>query len=425
MLRVYNALLLPLRGVTALWGAWAARDAAFSREWNERRARELPVVAPAGVWIHGASVGEARLARLIAAEIRRRDPRAPLVASCLTRTGRTQLPEPPLVDAAFFAPLDFPGWPGRVLDAVRPTALALVETELWPNLLREARRRGIRVALLNARLSPERMRRYRALRALYGPLVRGMDLIAAQSSDDARRFLALGARPDAVAVTGNIKYDQPPPKTAAPALRERFGLAPDREILVAGSTGEGEDGPVLDAFVAAREESPGLFLVLAPRHPERAGDARSEAGRRGLRLHALSSGDDRAARSADGILVDTLGELANLFPVASLAFVGGSLVPVGGHNLLEPAAAGVPVLFGPHTHHVSEIASALIRAGAALRVESAASLARVLRQLLRDPARRESMGRAALSVVRDNQGALERSVTVMLSLLERGGGERP
>jgi 3-deoxy-D-manno-octulosonic-acid transferase len=420
MLLLYNAVLLPLRVAALGWAAWSSRRGGErAREWAERLARALPTVAPGGVWIHGASVGEARLVALIAGALRERRPHLPLSMSVVTRTGRAQLPGPPRSDAAFFAPLDFPGRPRRVLGAVRPRALVLLETELWPNLLREASLEEVGVALLNGRLSAERRSSYLRLRGLFRPLLEEVDAVGAQTSGDAERLVELGARPSAVVVTGNVKYDLPaPPAGSAERLRSRLGLPPGRPAVAAGSTGPGEEGQVLDAFLEARAGRPDLFLILAPRHPERIEEVSREVAARGLDLPRLSDGASRAG-GADGLLVDTVGELAALYTLVSAAFVGGSLVPIGGHNVLEPAAAGVPVLFGPHTQHVASPAEALLRAGGARRVRDSHDLGRAWLVLLRDEESRRESGRRASAVVEANRGALGRSVDLVLSVVER------
>jgi 3-deoxy-D-manno-octulosonic-acid transferase len=419
MLWAYNLLLFPFRALPPLLEATAGKSPEAVREWGERRARRLPESPAGGVWIHGASVGEARIVTLVAAALRAGRPALPLAASAITRTGRGQLPSPPSVDAAFYAPLDFPGLPARVLDSLRPRALVLVETELWPNLLREAFGRGVPVAVINGRLAPERMTRYRGLRGLFGPLLAGLDRVGAQSPDEAERFVELGVRREALTVTGNVKYDLPVPTVTETALRERFGVPPGRPVVLAGSTGPGEEALVLEAFAAARKEHPSLYLILAPRHPERVPGVEAEIAARGLGFHRLSAGTDAEAGKADGLLVDVMGQLASLYAMAAAAFVGGSLVPIGGHNVMEPAAAGTPVLFGPHTHHVTEPAEALLGAGGAIRVRSPAALAEAWKLLVRDRSERERVAAAAAGVVRANRGALERTVALVLSLLER------
>jgi 3-deoxy-D-manno-octulosonic-acid transferase len=284
--------------------------------------------------------------------------------------------------------------------------------------LHEAFGRVVPVAVVNGRLAPERMARYRRFRRLFGPLLAGLARIGAASPEEAERFVESGARRETLTVTGNVKYDLPVSGVTESALRARFGIAAGRPVVVAGSTGPGEETMVLDAFVAARREHPSLFLILAPRHPERAAEVESEAKKLGLDFHRLSAGADAGAGGTDGLLVDSIGELGSLYAMASAAFVGGSLVPVGGHNVLEPAAAGAPVLFGPHTHHVTEPAEELLRAGGAIRVASPSALADAWKLLVRDREGRERMARAAAGVVRANRGALERTVAVVLSLLE-------
>lgn len=418
MLGLYNAVLLPLRAAASLWAAWGARHGERRHEWNERRARTLPEIRPGGLWIHGASVGEARLVGLVVDAVRARNPGLPIAVSATTRTGRLGLPGSPRADATFFAPLDFRGYPDRVLDAVRPGTLVLVETELWPNLLHAAAERRVPAVLINGRLSPERMSRYRRLKRLYAPLLAGLSRVGAQTVPDAERLLELGVREPALVVTGNIKYDLRAPAVEARQLRARFGLAAERPVVAAGSTGAGEDGAVIDAFLETRRTYPDLFLILAPRHPQRADAVAREASGRGLALHRMSSGADERAGRSDGLLVDVVGELAALYVLARAAFVGGSLVPIGGHNVLEPAAAGVPVLFGPHTHHVTEPADALLAVEGAERVTNAHELATAWSRLLADGSRRERMARRAAGVIEANRGALARSVELILGCVD-------
>lgn len=414
MLRLYNTALLPLRAAAALYAAWASRDPARAVEWAERRARTLPSTPPGGLWIHAASVGEVAILRQIVRVLRVERERLPIATSCTTPAGRAGLSEASLADAAFFVPLDFAGMPGRILDALRPRALVLVETELWPNLLHEAAERGVEAVVVNARLAPERMARYRRLRALYAPLTMTLR-VGAQSAADAARFAEIGVPDGRISVTGNVKYDLPVPATSGAELRARFGLG-ERPVVVAGSTGEGEEALVLDAFLATRKVVPSAYLVLAPRHVARAAEVLREAAARGVTLVRRSSVEEGGAPSGDGLLVDTLGELSGLYAMAGAAFVGGSLVPIGGHNVLEPAAAGVPVLFGPHTQHVAEPARALLSAGAALRVDDSRALGSAFTLLCGDRERARAMGAAGRAVVSRNGGALLRTVELVLEV---------
>jgi 3-deoxy-D-manno-octulosonic-acid transferase len=422
MLRTYNALLLPVRAVGAAWSRWRALDRSAATEWHERWARSVPDAPRGGWWLHGASLGEARLVSALASAVRARRPERPVYASAVTRTGRAALPGPPLADASFFAPLDFRGLPGRVLDALDPSGLSLVETELWPNLVHEAGVRGVPVAIVNGRLSEERMSRYRRWSLLYREVLGGIAWIGAQSEADAERFASLGVDPRRLAVTGNLKYDLPRDTIDREAVLGRIGLAPgDAPVVVAGSTADGEDAIVLDAFERCRRQHPPTRLVLAPRHLARVDAAEAACGERGFRAVRLSEVPPATLAGHDVLLVDTTGELARLYAAADVAFVGGSLVPVGGHNVLEPVVAGVPVLFGTHTGHVREPAQALLDAGAATRVADGEGLARAWVALLGDRGARERMIERGRAVLERGRGSLERTLDGLEAAFDRPG----
>jgi 3-deoxy-D-manno-octulosonic-acid transferase len=419
---LYNAALLPVRAASFVFGAWPRGSPEADLERDQRLARRLPEVVPDSVWIHGASVGEARVIGALAGELRRLRPDQPLSASAVTATGRSMLPKPPDVDAAFFLPLDFPAVQRRAFDAVHPAMIVLVETELWPNLLTEAARRGVPAMIVNGRIAPERLKRYRRFSGLYAPLLRRLDAVAAAGADDGARFASLGVPERSIHVIGNLKFDLPAPDANAAQLRRRFGIDAGRPVVAAGSTGEGEDALVLDAFLEARREVPSLLLVLAPRHPDRFAAAASLAEQRGLSVSRVTGG---TAAGADVLLVDTIGQLAALYTLAGSAFVGGSLVRVGGHNLLEPLAAGVPVLFGPHTDHVAEIAAALEGFGAGIRVEDAAALGRRWVELAARPDERARLLARGEAFLAAHRGALRRAADLMLSIRDRDRGGRP
>ncbi len=416
---LYNAALLPLRAASWFYGAWPGGTAAEALGRAQRLGRGLPSVPSGALWIHGASVGEARLVASLAGALRSARPGSTIVASAVTPAGRAMLPAPPAADASFFLPLDFPAVQRRAFDALRPAAVVLVETEIWPNLLFEAAARGIPVALVNARLAPERWARYRRLRRLYEPLLAGLAAVAAPSEFEAERFRALGAAAGRIVVTGNLKFDLPPPAVDEAGLRRSLGVPPRRRVVVAGSTGAGEDDAVLEAFALARKDDPELLLVLAPRHAERFAAAAARAEAQGLRVHRLSHGDGGAG-AADVLLVDVFGRLSSLYALGAGSFVGGSLVPVGGHNLLEPLGAGSPALFGPHTEHVAEIAEALTLSGAGIRVSGAAELGAAWHTLLADPAERERRLDVGRTLLAANRGALSRTVGLIVEMLEGG-----
>lgn len=416
ILSLYDAVAFASWALARAWAPWASRTEAGASEWTERLLRTLPVASPGSIWIHGASLGEARLTSVLAGELRSRLPGATIAVSALTRAGRAALPSPPKAEAAFYFPLDARPLQRRLLAALRPTAIVLVETEIWPSLLREAAAVRVPVVMANARLSPERMTRYRRFESLYRPLLGGLAAVAAASEADASRLLALGAPAARTSVAGNLKFDLPAPTIPRRGVRAGLGWDDDAPIVAAGSTGEGEDAPVLEAFARLRSAHPEARLLLAPRHAERFDAAEREAESRGLSVHRLSRGE-RAPAGTAVLLVDGLGRLANLYAAADAAFVGGSLVPVGGHNVLEPAAAGVPVLFGPHTHHVSEIAEGLEAAGAAIRVRDAAELADAWERLLDDPDARMRQAAAAARVMERHRGAVDRTVDRILGVL--------
>jgi len=409
MYLLYNALVTPLRGV-ARGRAMLARTPESRREWRERTARDLPDARDGSWWLHGASVGEARLLDAVAARARRLHADLRIVGSATTLSGRELLARSRALAASFYAPLDVAGWPGRVLDAVRPAGLGMIETELWPNWIREAGRRGIPVAVVNARLSPRRMTTYRRFGSLYASVLANVTVVAAQSAADAERFEALGAAPERIEVTGNLKFDLPEPAVDRTALRRRFGIALERPVVVAGSTGAGEESEVLDAFARLRAAHPETFLVLAPRHPVRAPEVETEVARRGLRCHRLSSHADHEAGSADVLLVDSIGELGALYTLTAAAFVGGSLVPIGGHNVLEPVAAGAAVSFGPHTEHAADPAEALLEAGAATRVRDGEELGAWWSRLVGQPEEAARMAAAGRTALAAHRGALDRTV---------------
>ncbi len=417
MLSLYNTLLIAPRPIAAVWELLSRHSSTRCQEAGERMAKRLPQIDAGAIWIHGSSVGEARIVASVAEAIRGALPDFPLAASAFTRTGRAQLPRPPLIDAAFFSPFDFPGLPARLFGKLRPAMLVIVETELWPNLISEAHHAGIPVVIVNGRLSPKRIGRYRRLSGLYGPLLETLAAIGAQSEHDAVRFAELGAPEGTIEVTGNLKYDLPAPAAGKEELSERHGIAGDLPVLVAGSTGPGEDELVLEAFEIARAAEPRLLLILAPRHPERADEVERLTGERGMKVSRLSKG--RTDSALDVLLVDVVGHLGELYQLGTAAFVGGSLVPVGGHNMLEPAAVGVPVLFGPHTENFAEPAAELERSGGARRVKDAGELGRAVAALLRDEDERARMSHSAQQVISQNRGAMDRTIAILRSVLKR------
>ncbi|MFZ5862130.1 MAG: 3-deoxy-D-manno-octulosonic acid transferase [Nitrospirota bacterium] len=417
---LYTAALAA--GLTLTAPAYAVRAArrGSGMALAERLGRVPPAAAALGgrrpLWVHAVSVGEVMAAAPLLRAIKSRYPTISLLVSTVTATGRqTVMERVPQADATAYFPLDLPPAVHRVLNAVQPGLFLSVETELWPNFLFALARRGVPAFLVNARLTERSARRYGWARPLFGPALAGVMGIAAQTVADAKRFASIGADPNRVLITGNLKFDHEGPEPEAATPREELGLAPGDRLWVAGSTHPGEEAVVLDAYRRVRAGEPRLVLLLAPRHLDRLGQVETAVRQSGCEPIRRSVARD-AARPGVGprvIVLDTLGELAGLYAEAEAAFVGGTLVPIGGHNLLEPAARGKPVLFGPHTHKCEEIARALLDAGGGVRVESGDALAQELMRLLADEALRARMGENGREMVLRNRGAVDRTVAML------------
>ncbi len=386
--------------------------------WRERLGLvEAPL--PGAVWVHGASVGEVQAGLSLIAALEASGER--VVASAMTTTGRALLRRrrPDLPSA--LAPVDHPWCTAAALRRVAPAALVFVETELWPAWLLAARDAKVPVVFLSARLSDRSFPRYRRAARLLRPLLAAVAGVGARSERDAERFVALGVAKDRVEVTGDLKLEPPP---AAPALAgELAASVGDLPVFLAGSTHPGEDEAALSALAAAEAAGRAALLVLAPRHPERfdaAVAAAKRAGRRVLRRTQLAGTGEPALAAGDVLVLDSLGELGALWARADVAFVGGSLVPRGGHNLAEPARAGCAVLFGPHTENTRESAELLLAADAARRVADAEELAQAVVAALGDPEGWRERGARAARSLADHAGATRRSVALLRRARERG-----
>ncbi|MCI0548151.1 MAG: 3-deoxy-D-manno-octulosonic acid transferase [Candidatus Rokubacteria bacterium] len=427
-------MILALYSVLLAAGLVAYRPVLFLRRTRARaRGAPMPValrdrggdLAPdlpsePRCWVHAVSVGEALAAVPLVEGIRARWPALAVVVTTVTPTGAAIVRERLGAGAAHrYFPIDLPRPVARALDAVRPRFFIAMETELWPNFLRALARRRIPAMIANGRISDRSFRRYRWIRFLMARVLADIAVFAMQSAEDARRIIALGAPPERVRVTGSLKSDLlPEAADARPRWTARLGLEPDDLLLVAGSTHRGEEEAVLDAFQRLRASFETLRLVLAPRHLERLPEV--EALVAGRRLGAARrSRLDVGGPPAPVVLLDTIGELAEIYGVAALAFVGGSLVPVGGHNVLEPALRRKPVLFGPHVENFRESASLLLSAGAAIMVHDALELERALEPLLKSPARRAEMGDAGRRAVESRQGAVKETLGLVAEFLVR------
>lgn len=434
---LYNLLWLLILPAALLRLVWRARkEPGYIRHVGERlgRYRDLPATGPL-LWVHAVSVGETRAAQPLIAALLARYPGERILLTHMTPTGRqtgAQLfgNEPRVVQC--YLPYDIPWLVRRFLRYFRPRAGMLMETEVWPNLVRGARREGVPLLLVNARLSP----RSYARTAKFGEAASAMYLdftgVLAQTAGDAERFEALGV--PAVQITGNLKFDMQPsePQIAlGQALRDALGQQGRRPVLAAASTREGEEAMLLDALSRWRtlagegwgERAPPALLLI-PRHPQRFDEVAAMAAQSGFRVSrrsALGNGPDFAPVDADVLLGDSMGEMAMYFAAADIAFIGGSLLPLGGQNLIEACAVGTPVLIGPHTFNFAQATDDAIAAGACLRVANADELIGTAAAVLADPARLQDMGARARAFAGQHRGATERTLVALERLIGEAG----
>lgn len=384
------------------------------------------------LWIHAVSLGEVTAAVPLVQALRVRFPKARLIVSTVTETGREAV-EHRLAGVAEhrYAPLDFPWVVNRVIEGVRPKVFLCLETELWPNLLRAMARRGIPSVLVNGRLSTRSFQRYQWIVPFWRHVVGCLTVSLMQSNRDADRMRALGAQAQRVTTTGNIKFDQPIPHDClnlARTVSDSIGLTDTERLIVAGSTHSGEEEILLDCYRQLLKEFPDLVLMMAPRHIERSNEVEEKvrtAGLHPVRRSGLEGPQSmpRAGFNPRVIILDTRGELAVAYRLAVLAFVGGTLVPVGGHNLLEPALWKKPVFYGPNTDHCAEVARLLEEGHGGCRVNNGTELVEQMSTLLREPARLTQMGEAAKQVLDINQGALDRTLEAIEDVLNAEGEE--
>ncbi len=396
------------------------RHPAYRTGMGERFGHYAPLKRAAGqrlLWIHAVSVGEVLSAGVLLGRLRDRYPDCLLILSTGTPTGRATaeaqwIVQKRLVDRVVYFPFDFPWVVRRAIRAFSPSLFLFLETELWPNFLRALAERDVPALLVNGRISPASFSRYKMIRPLLRPLFDDIRFLSMQTVEDAERIIALGAPPSRVVCTGNMKYDQ---AAAAPSktpdeLRNELGLRMGSPFLfIAGSLHPGEEGPVIAAYARLSAEFPTLVLLIAPRHLTRLDEVEREIRAHGLRP-VRKTKIVSVHRPGEVIVLDTFGELASLYGVADLIFVGGSLVPIGGHNVLEAAAFRKVVLFGPHMENFREIAGRLLIVGGAIEIANADEMAAQMRALLHDPDRRRARGEAAWRVVMENRGAVERNL---------------
>ena len=380
------------------------------------------------IWMHAVSVGEVIMARALAADLKARYPHLRLFLSTTTITGQ-QVARRNLqhVDGTFYFPFDWTFIVRRTLAVVQPRLFVMVETEIWPNLLRACRAAGVKTAVVNGRISERSYPRYRLVRPFFRRVLADIDRFCVESERSARRLIALGADPRRITVTGSLKFDslELPAARAHGKTRERvlrfFRVAPERTVIVAGSTMRGEELVVLRAFAAVKQTQPGALCVIAPRQPERFGEVGQLARDAGFTTVRRTELPIDAEPRADVVVLDSIGELAQVYQIATAVFVGGSLAEFGGHNILEPAIFGKPIVFGPHMENFREIAAAFVSNGAAVQVSSERDFDEAIVTLVADPVRRARLGAAARALVEANRGARDKTLAILAELLPLHG----
>lgn len=375
------------------------------------------------IWIHAVSVGETIAVKPLISALRLRYPDIPLLLSTMTETGRGLAQKITEIDCCLYFPFDYRLATNRLLQKINPLAVIIAETELWPNFIRSAKKLDIPTIIVNGRISDRSFSRYLRLGRFFRPVLADMFALCMQGSEDARRIVAIGANSARVFVTRNLKFDLLTKTLAADELqtvRAAFRLVSDCRIITAGSTHSGEEEQILDAFARILAKGHKALLVLVPRHPERAAEVAGLLVRRGftfLRRSQLKE-DSPVIAAGEVLLVDTIGELMNLYAVADIVFVGGSLVPCGGHNLLEPASLGRPVLFGEHVANFREIASLALSYGAASQVGNSTELAELCCTLLNDHEKLQFMGDNGRRLLQEQGGATALNMAVIERILQ-------
>jgi 3-deoxy-D-manno-octulosonic-acid transferase len=390
------------------------------KRWPERFGWFEPPEKIGGIVVHAVSVGEVNAASTLVKSLPIKFPELPVCLTTFTPTGSDRIRNL-FGDEVFhvYVPFDINGAVKRFFDRVQPQLLIIMETEIWPNLYFEARRRGVPVMIANARISEQSFRGYRRIRWISAAALSQVSSIAAQSDLDAERLIEIGAEEARLEVTGNLKFDVLLPPSLleqGETLKQSWGS--ERPVLLAGSTHEGDEKPVLEAFKRLLSQFPQALLVVVPRHPERFGRAAELARAHELTV-CLHSAGIACPPSAQCLVVDAMGELLGYYAACDVAFVGGSLDLVGGHNALEPAALGKPVLLGPHTFNFKDITKQLLDSGAAIRVQNARELEEAVSRLFMQPDLRNQMGCSGKELVKRGRGALERTLNIMQKLVVR------
>ena len=408
-------LLLPITVYHLVWRGFRVRE--YFKRWDERYASYPESGGQPRVWLHAVSVGEVNASAPLVNALRAQRPDIRWIITTITPTGsqRVRALWGDAVDHVYL-PYDVPGSVSRFLEHFRPSLALILETELWPNLLFGCRERKIPVYILNARLSARSLKGYRVLRPLVGRALRTVTRVAAQSQADAERFIELGACKEQVLALGNLKFDIHPPDPTLMLEMFHQHVPAARPVWIAASTHEGEEQAVIDIHARLLKRHPDALLLWAPRHPERFPKAEALAREQGWRV-ATRKATQWPEADTQVFVIDTLGELTAFYACAKVAFVGGSLQSIGGHNLLEPAAMGTATITGPHLHNFAEISRRMDEAGALRICADAQAVATAVEQLLEEDAERERMVAAGRALVANGRGALERTLSLIESAL--------
>lgn len=363
------------------------------------------------IWVHAVSVGEVMAAHPLIRELKKQYPRRKLILSTVTVTGNhTAKQRVPEADAVFYFPFDYPWIVRRVISRINPALVLVAETELWPNFFRELKRQNIPSAVINGRISPKSYKNYLRFRRFFLDVFQHVTLFSMQSENDAARIKDIGASADKVIVTGNLKFDQKIP----PAQKPPIAIAGTRRVITAGSTHRGEEAILLEIFIRLRKKYPDLLLIIAPRHPERFDEVCRLITNSGFECQRRTTIKGQAK---DVLLLDTIGELRAFYAVCDIAFVGGSLVKVGGHNLLEPAAMKKPVIFSRYMFNFKEISEAIVRAEGGCVVRDKEELYMKLDNLLSNKDLAATMGEKAFSIIAANSGATARTISAISGII--------
>jgi 3-deoxy-D-manno-octulosonic-acid transferase len=373
---------------------------------------------PGAIWVHAVSVGEVLAVSHLINELQRQHPDRQIFVSTTTATGQQLARQRFGENRVFFMPLDFGFAVRRYLNALTPQLIVIAETEFWPNLLHLAGKRQTSLAIVNARISDRSFPRYRRFKWFFGRVLSEVDLFLAQTAEDAQRLREIGAETGRVRVSGNLKFDIRPNEQLSLVNGLRAAIGKDSPVIVCGSTAEGEEQPLLEAFKSVQEQFPTAILVLAPRHPERFEKVAALIGSEGFALQRRSLWSPSQAVSGGVFLLDSVGELAAVYELADVAFVGGSLVPVGGHNILEPAQYGAAILAGPNTFNFREIVS-IFELGGAIKIVTSETLPQQFLTLLSQPEERQRVGRLAKDLFAKHAGATRRTLEALDPLLKQ------